>query len=386
MIETLFQNTRIITANRTIERGWLLAHEGAIAAFGEGESPPVEGGLTVDAVGYTLLPGFIDVHVHGAVDADSMDATPAALREMSRFYARHGVTSYLVTTWTDTDARIQRALENAAACVGPQEDGATILGVHLEGPYINAEKRGAQREQDVRRAEPAEALRYLDTGVIRLLSLAPEFEANHWLITECVKRGITVSVAHTAATYAHMVKAVSLGLTHSTHTYNAMMPLTHREPGTVGAVMTMPQIRCELIADNIHVHPAAMQVLYQAKGPQGVILITDAVRCAGLPDGDYSLDDRPVMVRDGAVRLPDGTLAGSTLTMERALQNFMRATGEPLETLWPTTSLNAARAAHIADRKGSIEVGKDADLVLLNSDLEVQLTMAEGRIVYRSGD
>jgi N-acetylglucosamine-6-phosphate deacetylase len=385
MATTLFQNACILTSTRRLERGWLLADGGKIAAFGEGDAPAFEGAAIVNSAGCILLPGFIDVHVHGALDHDSMDATPHAVRAMARFYARHGVTSFLVTTWTDTDTHIQQALENAAASAGPHADGATVLGVHLEGPYINAEKRGAQREQDVRRADPVEALRYLDTGVIRLLSLAPEFEANHWLITECVKRGITVSVAHTAATYTHMQKAVSLGLTHSTHTYNAMMPLTHRDPGTVGAVMTMPQIRCELIADNIHVHPVAMNVLYRAKGVEGVILITDAVRVAGLPDGEYTLDDRPVVVSGGAVRLPDGTLAGSTLTMERALKNFIAATGESLDRLWPASSINAARAAHVADRKGSIEAGKDADLVLLNADLEVQLTMAEGRIIYRSG-
>ncbi len=385
MATTLFQNACILTSTRRLERGWLLADGGKIAAFGEGDAPAFEGAAIVDSAGCILLPGFIDVHVHGALDHDSMDATPHAVRAMARFYARHGVTSFLVTTWTDTDTRIQQALENAVGSSGPHEDGATVLGVHLEGPYINAEKRGAQREQDVRRADPVEALRYLDTGVIRLLSLAPEFEANHWLITECVKRGITVSVAHTAATYTHMQKAVSLGLTHSTHTYNAMMPLTHRDPGTVGAVMTMPQIRCELIADNIHVHPVAMNVLYRAKGVEGVILITDAVRVAGLPDGEYTLDDRPVVVSGGAVRLPDGTLAGSTLTMERALKNFIAATGESLDRLWPASSLNAAHAAHVADRKGSIEAGKDADLVLLNADLEVQLTMAEGRIIYQSG-
>jgi N-acetylglucosamine-6-phosphate deacetylase len=384
MSDTLIHHARLFTLARIIENAWLWVREGRIYAIGAGEAPVIDGVILLDAAGAALLPGFIDVHVHGALDRDTMDASPDSLRAMAQFYARHGVTSFLATTWTDTDARIQRALEAVAGCVGPMPDGATLLGVHLEGPYINAEKRGAQREQDVRRAERAEALRYLDAGVIRLLSLAPEFEANHWLITECVRRGITVSVAHTAATYAHMVRAVELGLTHATHTFNAMMPLTHREPGTVGAAMTLPEIRCELIADNIHVHPAAMQVLYRAKGRDGVILITDAVRCAGLPDGDYQLDDRPVVVSGGAVRLPDGTLAGSTLTMERALQNFMAVTAEPLETLWPVTSLNAARAAGVAARKGSIEVGKDADLVLLDADLRVQWTMAEGRVVFRA--
>jgi len=163
-----------------------------------------------------------------------------------------------------------------------------------------------------------------------------------------------------------------------------MTPLHHREPGTVGAVLSSPEIRAELIADNLHVHPAVMRILYAAKGPHGVILITDAMRGTGMPDGEYPIDERIVLVKDGAARLPDGTLAGSTLSMERALRNLIAATGQPLEVVWPCSSLNAARALHLADRKGSIEVGKDADLVLLDAALEVRMTVAEGRIVYEA--
>jgi N-acetylglucosamine-6-phosphate deacetylase len=234
----------------------------------------------------------------------------------------------------------------------------------------------------IRRAGKDEALEFLDSGVIRLLALAPEFDENLWLIDECVRRGITVSAAHTTANYEQMQRAVAHGVTHLTHSYNAMQGLGHRDVGTIGAAMTSPQINCELIADNIHVHPAAQKILIDVKGPSGVILVTDAIRAAGLPDGDYMLDERSVHIEQGAVRLADGTLAGSVLTMERALKNACAATGRPLEELWPMSSLNAARAIGVSARKGSLEVGKDADLVLLDEAFNVILTIAQGEIVF----
>jgi N-acetylglucosamine-6-phosphate deacetylase len=179
-----------------------------------------------------------------------------------------------------------------------------------------------------------------------------------------------------------MQKAVARGVSHVTHTFNAMQPLGQREPGTVGAALTLPELCCELIADNVHVHPAAQKILVDSKTPAGVILITDSIRPAGLPQGDYVLDERPVNNRTGAVRLQDGTLAGSVLTMERALQNVCAATGRPLAEMWPTSSLNAARAIGLSSCKGSLEVGKDADLVLLDDAFKVHLTIAQGEIVF----
>lgn len=354
-----------------------------ISRMGWGDAPDFPGAETIDAQGLNLIPGFIDVHVHGAVGHETMDANPDGLREMARFYAQHGVTSFLPTTWTAARELITPALEMIAEMQGQQPDGATIVGAHLEGPYINVEKKGAQRAEDVRRADREEALSFLNLDVIRLLALAPEFPENHWLIRECVARGITVSAAHTNANYQQVVEAVEMGLSHATHTYNAMTGLSHREPGTLGAVLTQDRVYCELIADNIHVHPAAMKLLYAAKGNDKVVLITDAVRGAGLAGGEYKIDDRTVIIKDNAVRLPDGTLAGSTLTLDRGLYNFMQATGKALEDIWQTSSLNAARSLHLSDRKGSLEVGKDADLVLVDEQINVQLTVAEGRVVYR---
>jgi N-acetylglucosamine-6-phosphate deacetylase len=381
----LIHHARLFTPHGPGRTGWLLVEEGQIRSIGFGKAPDFPDDITLhrlDAQGDMLLPGFIDLHVHGAMGHELMDASPSGLEEMARYYASHGVTSFLATTWTAGRESIQRALELVEEMKGPIRNGATLLGVHLEGPYLHPARCGAQEANHIRRADREEALKFLDTGVIRLLALAPEFEENLWLIDECVKRGITVSAAHTTASYEQMQMAAARGVSHVTHTFNAMQPLNHREPGTVGAALTMPQFTCELIADNIHVHPAAQKILVDAKTPSGVVLITDSVRPAGLPASDYMLDDRTVNTHSGAVRLADGTLAGSILTMERALRNVCASTGRPLTELWPTSSLNAARAIGLSACKGSLEVGKDADLVLLDESFHVHLTVAQGEIVF----
>ncbi|MCB9461005.1 MAG: N-acetylglucosamine-6-phosphate deacetylase [Anaerolineaceae bacterium] len=384
-MQTLITNARIMAPTIVYESGWLLFDGRKIISLGANPAPSVEGATVIDASGLTLLPGFVDVHVHGAVGHEAMDNNPDALHGMAKFYAQHGVTSFLPTTWTESRAKIMGTLSLVAQMMGPQPEGATILGVHLEGPYIDVAKRGAQREDYVRRAEPDEALAFLDVDVIRLLAMAPEYEENWWLIDECRKRGVTVSAAHSSATHDQMQHGIDLGITQATHTYNAMTGLHHREPGGLGAVMSRPEVACELIADNIHVHPTAMKILYKAKGPEGIILISDAIRAAGMPDGEYRVDDdRTVIVKDGVVLLPSGSLAGSTLTMDRALYNFMAATGEPLEVLWPCASLNGARSAGVAGERGSLEKGKIADLVLVDDDINVQMTIAEGVVVYRN--
>ncbi|MDQ7024352.1 MAG: N-acetylglucosamine-6-phosphate deacetylase [Anaerolineae bacterium] len=382
MTDLLITNAKIITPERTISKGWLLARDGKITAIGTQIAPDIPDVRVFGANGLTLLSGFIDIHVHGAVGADTMDANPESLRKMARFYAQQGVTGFTPTTLTASHEETLAALETIKSIMKEAVDGAAILGCHLEGPYLNLEKSGAQNKQYIRRAEKREATAYLDIGVIRLISLAPEFEENHWLIQACVERGITVSVAHTNASYSQMKAAIALGITHATHTYNAMTGLHHREPGVLGAVMESFAVRCELVADNVHVHPTAMNILWQAKGKDRLILITDSMMAAGMADGHYKLGDYAVTVAEGKVILANGTLAGSILTMNQAVLNFMRATGEPLDNIWQVMSLNAARAINIAHRKGSLEIGKDADLVLVDEELHVQLTVVDGNIVY----
>ncbi len=380
----LLHNVKLITPTRTIIGGWLLITDGKIASLGTDLAAAPSSTAVIDARHLSAMPGFIDLHVHGAGGRECMDGTVDALRTMSDFYARHGVTSFLATTWTAPRENIQIALQAIATLQNTPLKGATILGAHLEGPFLNPDRCGAQDRRQIRTASTKEALALLDVGVIRLLALAPEFPENHWLISECQRRGITVSAAHTAATYAHMQHAISLGLTQTTHTFNAMTALNHREPGTVGAALDFPELNCELIADNVHVHPAAMRILFALKGLDRTILISDAVRGAGLPAGtSYEQDGRIVTISHTSATLADGTLAGSILTMDRALQNFAQAVRRPFEELWQVSSWNAARAIHVSDRKGSLEIGKDADIVLLDSSGTVHYTLVEGRVVYQ---
>lgn len=381
----LFTDTALYTPRGVIQPGWLLVEDGVIRALGAGTPPQFEPAAqprVVAAGGRALLPGFIDLHVHGALGHEVMDASPDALAEMARFYAAHGVTAFLATTWTAARGDILAALAAVETAMHRPSGGAQILGAHLEGPYLNPDRCGAQDERLIRRAEPGEALEFLETGIVRQVALAPEFAENLWLTDECVRRGITVAAGHTAATFEEMQTAVQHGVRQVTHCFNAMTGLNHRQPGTVGAALALPELGCELIADTIHVHPAVMRILAAAKSPQGVLLITDAIRGVGLPDGEVKIDTRVVTIKNGEARLPDGHLAGSVLTLERGLRNLMAASGWTLEQAWPTSSLNAARSAGVAHRKGSLEVGKDADLVLLGADWRVNLTLVGGEVVY----
>ena len=327
----LITNASIIRREERIERGWLRVEEGKIAAFAPGDAPSLEDATHIDAAGMTLLPGFIDLHAHGGGGFDVMDGDAEAIAGMARFFARSGVTAFLATTWTDAGERITRALQAIAAAMTLENGGARLLGAQLEGPYLNPARCGAQHSAYIRPASREEAEPWLALDVIRLLALAPEYEANGWLIDAAVARGITVAAAHTDATYTQLQAAMARGLSHITHAYNAMSPLHHRQPGAVGAALTLDGLSCELICDLVHAHPAAVDILWRCKGADGVVLVTDSVKIAGLPDGRYQFSRQAVEKIDGVVRIVgDGGLAGTTLGMNEALRNFVSVTGQPL--------------------------------------------------------
>lgn len=385
MERILITDGHIYTPSEVWRPGWLLTQGKTILAMGHGQKPdfsPDYVTRVINAQNQAILPGFIDLHAHGGAGYDTMDGSLHAFQEMAQFYARHGVTAFLATTRSASHPAILSAIQGIRQSLGLLRNGATLLGAHLEGPYLNIDRCGAQNTRHIRRAQPAEAMEYLESGVVKLLTLAPEFSENLWLLDECVRRGIRVSAGHTAASYEEMVAAVRRGVSQVTHCFNAMTGLNHRLPGTVGAALSLSEISCELIADNIHVHPAVQKILVDAKGTGHVILVTDAGRGAGLPDGEYKIDERTILVKDGAVRLVDGTLAGSTLTLDRALENICLSTRRSLDEVWPLASLNAARAIGVSRSKGSLEVGKDADLILLDSQYQVTLTMVEGEVAW----
>lgn len=365
--------------------GWLHSKNEKIHALGWG-NPPTHIEKTIDAEGKLLLPGFIDTHVHGAVGHDTMDGSVECLHAMADFFVTKGVTAFTPTTLTSSHEKILKSLECIQQIMTMPKRGASIVGAHLEGPYLNVEKCGAQNPDYVRLCDPDEAQAYFDTGVLRIISLAPEFTENHWLIDKCNHEGVTASIAHTNASYEVALSAIELGMSQSTHTYNAMTGLHHRNPGVVGAILADERVTCELIADNIHVHHGAMKSLWQAKGADCITLISDSMRASGMPDGEYKLDNLTTFVKEGRVSLGNGTLAGSILTMDVAIKNFMQATGTNIQDILPTFSLNPARAIGLAHKKGSITQGKDADLVLVDDEFTVLKTIVEGKIVFEGNN
>lgn len=383
----LLTNIRLIHQTGIIENGWLQIEAGKIADFGASSSSvPRTHAPILDGGGLTLSAGYVDIHVHGGNGIEIMDDDPEAVLALAQFYAAHGVTGFLPTTWTADDDPIYHALKRVADAQQRQATetiGAHIWGAHVEGPYVNPNKAGAQNPHLIRRADMDEFSRWQSTGVIKLMTIAPEFEENLALIRHCTAHGIITSAGHTDATQADMIVGMNAGITNTTHTFNAMRPLHHRELGTVGTALLNPDLYCEIIPDGVHVHPDVVRLFYRNKGTDRAIIITDAVRGAGLSHGTtYLQDGRTVTVRDSAY-LDDGTLAGSTLTMDVAVKNFMRFTGMAYADGWRCANLNAAHAIRIDQHTGSIATGKRADLILLDADLNVHLTMVGGDVVYR---
>ncbi len=382
--QMLIFNARVYLAGGILTPGWVLIGGGRIACVGQGEPPeglPIA--RSIDGGGKHVLPGFIDLHIHGSAGYEVMDCDPNSILGMARFLVTRGVTGFLPTTLTAAHEHILAAVQAVKhAAEQPLQGRAAILGMHLEGPYINPQRCGAQDPSQIRKADRREFSELVSTGMIRLVALAPELPENLWLITACEELGITTSAGHTSTNLEQISQAAALGLSQVTHLFNAMSPFNHRELGTVGAALALDGLNCEMICDNVHVHPLAQKVALRSKGVERIILISDALRCAGLPDGSYIMDQQEVFKRDCACYLENGSLAGSVISIDQALKNILANSGLNLEQGWCMSSLNAAKAIHLDDKKGSIAAGKDADLVLLDDDLAVCMTIVAGKIVY----
>ncbi|WP_374711633.1 N-acetylglucosamine-6-phosphate deacetylase [Symbiobacterium terraclitae] len=375
----------LILPDRVVPNGLLACEDGKISGVWDLEAdagaPAVPDGAEVVERGY-IAPGYIDIHVHGGGGGDFMDADPEAVVAITTCHARHGTTGLLATTLTAPEEELIRAFRAVKAA--PRR-GAQILGFHVEGPFINMQHKGAQNPAYVRPASVAEIDRWLAEGRPDdrwHVTLAPEIEGALEAIRHLAGRGAVVSAGHTDCTYDQLRAGVEAGVSHVTHLFNAMRGLHHREPGTVGGALSLPGVTVELIADGVHVHPASMQVAVRARGAANVLLVTDAMRAAGLGDGEFTLGGLPVTVKDGAARLHSGALAGSVLTMERGVQNLVHMVGLDLPTAVAMASLHPARRLGLEARKGSLAVGKDADLLILDDKLEVMTTIIGGEVFY----
>ncbi|TKH34455.1 N-acetylglucosamine-6-phosphate deacetylase [Paenibacillus polymyxa] len=328
-----------------------------------------------------LLPGFIDIHVHGGNGEDFMDSDPRVLDAITSFHSSQGTTAMLATTMTAPKERIERVLKEVHTYMAFPMPHAQLEGVHLEGPFISPNWAGAQNPEHIVPPNLAWMAEWEQRypGLVRQVTLAPEQKGALELIAWLRSHGITAALGHTDATYEEVEQAASSGLNHAVHTFNAMTPLHHRKPGAAGAVLADPRIEAEIIADGIHVHPAAISLLAKLKQDHNLILITDAMSATGLEDGHYKLGDLPVIVQDGVARLEDGvTLAGSTLTMIEGFRYLVQHVGLSIPEASKMASLNPARSLNIADRTGSLEAGKQADVLLLDADLNLQGVWIKG--------
>jgi N-acetylglucosamine-6-phosphate deacetylase len=337
--------------------------------------PPAD----AERVDGVIAPGFIDLHVHGGDGADFMDADESANERILRFHAQHGTTALAATTLSALPIDLHAAVASIVRTARATTEGAEICAIHLEGPYINRERAGAQDPASIRRPDLQEvgALLALAPRMKWMMTVAPEIEGVRGLI-EHYRNDVTFSIGHTAAGYAEAVAALEWGASHFTHLFNAMTGLHHRDPGVAGAALTSASATAELIADGIHIHPAVLRLAAQAM-PRRIALITDAIRACGLAEGTYKLYRHDVTVGGGAARLSDGALAGSLLTMERAVQTMVKQAGLPLEAVLPLATEVPARILGLADRKGKLAQGHDADVVVLSPELTVERVLVGGR-------
>lgn len=385
----LKKNKNIIISNGNIItpfysfKGSIIVKEGKIIALDKKNNVP-NGFEVIDAENKFVVPGFIDIHVHGGGGADIMDGTKTAIKKVAETHCRCGTTSFLPTTMTMNNDKITSSLKNINKVYLEGTGSAEILGIHLEGPYINPEKKGAQKEIDISKPSISEFQKFNEASgnLIKMITIAPETTGAIGFIDQLSGYKIIVSIGHSDATYEQVMKSINAGLSHVTHIFNAMRGLHHREPGVVGAALSSSELSIELIADGIHVHPKVMEILIKLKGAEKIILITDAMRAAGKPDGKYDLGGQEVIVKNGQAKLKNGTIAGSVLTMDKAIRNLVETVGISLIEAIQMATISPAECLGIEGKKGSLKPGKDADIVILNRELEVELTMVKGKVIY----
>ena len=339
----------------------------------------------IDAHGSYVSPGFINIHLHGCVGCDAMDDDPAAIASMALYQASTGVTAMLPTTMTYDFPTIYTALEHIRAAMETPGDGARILGAHMEGPFISVERRGAQAPEHIVSADYARIVDYRD--VIRLITIAPEeLKGDYTFVEQCQEAGITISLGHSSADYNTARRAIlQYGINHVTHLFNGMVPFHHRTPGLVGAALDTP-VDCELIADNVHLHPMTQRLVWRMKQGRHIVLITDSMRACGLGDGESELGGQVVRVSGQVAALKDGTIAGSVLTLDRAVANFAANTGAGLAATVSYATKAPAVSIGVYDQMGSLEKGKRADITIFDGAVRVQRTIIGGRQVYQADE
>ena len=375
----LIKNVKIIFPD-TIKKGSVLIKNGKIQNIFLNNTPSDYNGDILEGEELYLSPGFIDIHIHGANGFDTMDSTSECLKEISKTILKHGVTSFLPTTMTCSKEDIRNALKNVSNAMENKITENNILGVHLEGPFISKNKIGAQNPNYL--LDPSiENFKDICEGyehIIKTITLAPELEGAKELIKYLKEKNIVVSIGHTNATYKETIEAINSGVSHATHLFNAMPPLNHREPGAVGAILNS-NITAECILDGIHLHYAILDIALKVKSNDNIVLITDAMSACCMKDGNYSLGGQEVIVKDSAARLKSGVLAGSVLTLDKAVRNIKNNLNIPLHEIIKLLTINPSKVCQTQLSKGLIKENYDADLILFDEDINIKHVFVNGK-------
>lgn len=384
MTTTLIHAGRALTPTGEIADAGILIRETVIEAIGPREGMTLPADATeISATNKSAIPGFVDVHIHGAGGRDVMEGSNEALSIVARTVARHGTTSMVATTVTASADDICRSCEGIAKYIATQHEGpgprAKVLGIHFEGPFLSEIRRGVHPAEWLRlpSAELLERFVAAAGGKALMMTIAPELLGAIPCIDAAIKAGLVVGIGHTDATYEQARLAMAHGAHHAVHVYNAMRPFSHRDSGVIGAVLTTPDVTAELIADGVHVEEAAMRLLLQAKSADCVILVSDGISATGMPDGKYMLGQMEVTVSGGVCRNSEGKLAGSTLTLDRALRNVV-ALGKSFEDTTRMLTLNPAGLLGLEFKKGALRAGADADILLLDDELQLTSVWIRG--------
>jgi N-acetylglucosamine-6-phosphate deacetylase len=383
----------IYTPTEEIENGVILIDGHRISRVGPKHEIKIPAGiLVIDNHDRIVVPGFIDIHIHGAAGHDLMEASPEAVSAVATYLARHGTTSYLATTVTASLERTLHAAKGLSEIIRASQSshgasekiaGAQPLGIHFEGPFLNVKKRGAHPASQMQKPSTDTLARMLDAAgnAARVLTLAPELEGALAVLEYARSRGLRVGIGHSNATHEEAERAIAAGATHAVHVYNAMRPFTHRDSGIIGAVLTDDRVSAELICDGVHVEAPAIRLLVKSKGIARLILVSDSLSGAGMPDGNYRLGNFTVHVAGGVCRTVEGNLAGSTITLDAAVRNLASFTGLSYRACLPCATLNPARLLGLEKQKGVIAPGADADLAILDRSYFVTQTYVRGRPV-----
>ena len=384
MPTTLIHAGRAFTPTVLIPDAAIVIRDGEIESVGPRSGVTLTGGAReVIATDKIAVPGFLDIHIHGAGGHDVMEGTEDALKAVASTIAAHGTTSFVATTVTASPEAICHSAEGVARYFALQHASADVraevLGVHFEGPFISPARRGVHPPEFLRLPSAELLARFIAAakGRAQILTIAPELLGAMPCIDAARQAGMVVAIGHTDATYEQARAAIARGAHHAVHVYNAMRPFSHRDSGVIGAVLTTPEVTAELIADGVHVDETAMRLLLQAKGAGGVILVSDGISATGMPDGKYMLGTFEVTVSGGVCRNAEGKLAGSTLTLDRALRNIVNL-GTPLADALRMLTLNPATLLGLEYKKGSLRCGADADLLLLDDSLQVTKVWTRG--------